>query len=394
MSFPRTSSFPTVCTFASHVFWTRNPNIPKFCIGSPIPSTQQRQAGSCWTSPQILAWTSEPLCLGPNPSFWFFLFVVLTTTALNSPSYRSGNLGSTILSSATFSTVEKGFWRNRPWTLMLGLATLWRRAKHKFTPQVVKDILASERFQNRLELWDRIPKPGSKPPRCYARVLGVLPFAMHFVVLATTFRSPIVLCPYRHSMHPSTGGKESQHLALPPWKHRGPLVLTFKSLSNNSFANGTFRFWLTRFLATSPHSRPSLSNMLRFLISSATTNRPSRCDLPISTSSAAARIGLSTRKHPSIRVTLTGYYQDPYLQAFFLKNLPSLRRALFWTRCSRPRRIIKPPSPKAYGHGPIATAFRPWSMPRNHVSDLAHLLWQQHTNHLTHHITKSTINAV
>ena len=34
-----------------------------------------------------------------------------------------------------------------------GLATLWRRSKHKFTPQVVKDILASERFQHRLELW-------------------------------------------------------------------------------------------------------------------------------------------------------------------------------------------------------------------------------------------------
>ena len=34
-----------------------------------------------------------------------------------------------------------------------GLATLWRRAKHKFTPQLVRDILASERFQNRLELW-------------------------------------------------------------------------------------------------------------------------------------------------------------------------------------------------------------------------------------------------
>ena len=33
-------------------------------------------------------------------------------------------------------------------------------------------------------------------------------------------------------------------------------------------------------------------------------------------------------------------------------------------------------------------------MPRNHISDLAHLLWQQHTNHLTHHITKSMINAL
>ena len=34
-----------------------------------------------------------------------------------------------------------------------GLATLCRRSKHKNTPQVAKDILASERFQHRLELW-------------------------------------------------------------------------------------------------------------------------------------------------------------------------------------------------------------------------------------------------
>ena len=33
-----------------------------------------------------------------------------------------------------------------------GLATLWRRAKHKFTPTLVRQILTSERFQNRLEL--------------------------------------------------------------------------------------------------------------------------------------------------------------------------------------------------------------------------------------------------
>jgi hypothetical protein len=42
-----------------------------------------------------------------------------------------------------------------------GLATFWRRSKHKFTPQVVKDILASERFPHRLELWTIIHALGS-----------------------------------------------------------------------------------------------------------------------------------------------------------------------------------------------------------------------------------------
>jgi len=37
-----------------------------------------------------------------------------------------------------------------------GLASLWRKAKHKFTPKVVRDILTSNRFQSRLELWQII----------------------------------------------------------------------------------------------------------------------------------------------------------------------------------------------------------------------------------------------
>ena len=42
-----------------------------------------------------------------------------------------------------------------------GLATLWRRTKHKFTPTLVRQILTSERFQNRLELWTIIHALGS-----------------------------------------------------------------------------------------------------------------------------------------------------------------------------------------------------------------------------------------
>ena len=41
------------------------------------------------------------------------------------------------------------------------LATLWRRARHKFTPQIVRQILSSSRFQNRLEMWTIIHALGS-----------------------------------------------------------------------------------------------------------------------------------------------------------------------------------------------------------------------------------------
>ena len=42
-----------------------------------------------------------------------------------------------------------------------GLATLWRRSRHKFTPDIVRKILSSTRFQNRLELWTIIHDLGS-----------------------------------------------------------------------------------------------------------------------------------------------------------------------------------------------------------------------------------------
>ena len=130
--------------------------------------------------------------------------------------------------------------------------------------------------------------------------------------------------------------------------------------------------------------------MPRFWINSATINRLSRCGLPISMSSAVARIGLSTRRHPSIRVTLTGYYQDLSLLAFSPKNLPSLRRALL-------NKVF--PTKKDY-QATLTQGLRVWtkrkglpSRPNNHISDLVHHLWQQHTNHLTHHITKSTFDG-
>ena len=42
-----------------------------------------------------------------------------------------------------------------------GMATLWRRARHRFTPTVIKAILASDRFQSRLQLWNLIHDLGS-----------------------------------------------------------------------------------------------------------------------------------------------------------------------------------------------------------------------------------------
>ena len=39
--------------------------------------------------------------------------------------------------------------------------SIWRSARHRFTPKVVKDLLASDRFQHRLQLWHLIHDLGS-----------------------------------------------------------------------------------------------------------------------------------------------------------------------------------------------------------------------------------------
>ena len=117
-----------------------------------------------------------------------------------------------------------------------GLATLWRRAKHKFTPKLVRQILTSERFQNRLELWTIIHALGSNTRArfeqtkmlrsndggltlCYVSGDGVYlahylpkqvsPFAMLSVVWQTTSRSPSAPCHFMQSIRPSNGGKEN-----------------------------------------------------------------------------------------------------------------------------------------------------------------------------------------
>ena len=101
-----------------------------------------------------------------------------------------------------------------------GFATLWRRAKHKFNPQVVKDILASDRFQNRLELWTIIHSLGSNTKARFEqtkmlRSNEVLPIAIHYVGWQTIFRSHTAHSLSRPSTHPYGGGRESRPHAPP-----------------------------------------------------------------------------------------------------------------------------------------------------------------------------------
>ena len=64
-----------------------------------------------------------------------------------------------------------------------GMATLWRRARHRFTPTAIKAILTSNRFQNRLHfgisftIWAPTRRPDLTPPDCFVLKKGVFIFA-------------------------------------------------------------------------------------------------------------------------------------------------------------------------------------------------------------------------
>jgi hypothetical protein len=69
-----------------------------------------------------------------------------------------------------------------------GLATLWRRAKHKFTPKLVRQILTSERFQNRLELWTIIHASGSKTKAKFEQTKMLNPMMEDLLTLCYALR--------------------------------------------------------------------------------------------------------------------------------------------------------------------------------------------------------------
>lgn len=104
-----------------------------------------------------------------------------------------------------------------------GLASLWRTSKHKFTPKVVRDILASDRFQSRLELWQIIHALGSnikarsRPPRCFD--LTMVASLCATCSEASTFElqhpGAIPNSHFRQLMPPSNGGKGSTLHVLP-----------------------------------------------------------------------------------------------------------------------------------------------------------------------------------
>ena len=114
----------------------------------------QLQIGASWIGPSLLEGARQPVHLGSHSSLH-------GKSGLSLIQEWQPRVNYTFI--CQFFHPRKGILKKPAMNTnaQFGLATLWRRPKHKFAPQVVKDILASERFQHRLELWTIIHSLGT-----------------------------------------------------------------------------------------------------------------------------------------------------------------------------------------------------------------------------------------
>ena len=129
-----------------------------------------------------------------------------------------------------------------------GLATLWRRARHRFTPRIVNHIILSDRFQNRLTMWKMIHSLGSntlsrfETTRFLRSNEGGLTMCYALRRLAQNIQEPFrSLAYYRQSILPFDGGRESPPLESVPCELLGFFPLTWKKTFDVSFDPGTLR---------------------------------------------------------------------------------------------------------------------------------------------------------
>ena len=158
---------------------------------SEISSTHQGPTCPGRTCPTVLAWTWQPLHLGTHSHLHRSFRLSQSWNGHHHPSSKNGNHDSTILSSVKKPAMNTN--------AQFGLATLWRRAKHKFTPHLVRSILNG--FKT---VWDSGPsytswgptlRPDSNKPNCCVPTTVALLSAMPSVDLPTTPRSLSVPCP-------------------------------------------------------------------------------------------------------------------------------------------------------------------------------------------------------
>ena len=279
-----------------------------------------------------------------------------------------------------------------------GLATLWRRAKHKFTPKLVRQVLTSSRFQNRLELWTIVHALGSNTKARFEQTKMlrsndgglILCYALR---LANNTQEPfrtLSLTAIDASIKWWHGKPAPRASALrAPW-----------SLSPNlqSQLRKFLRQWHLQMLDHQvPCHTPSFKTV--FIKHAAVLDILCNHKQAIedwSTSNPALCCCKSWSCYKSAALNPS----DPHwvLSGSLLHSLLPPELAVI-AEGSLSNKLVFP-SKKEY-HNQMRLGFKTWtkknglpSMPQANISDFCHHLWSEHTQQITNHITKSSINQL
>ena len=279
-----------------------------------------------------------------------------------------------------------------------GLATLWRRAKHKFTPQLVRQVLTSSRFQNRLELWTIVHALGSNTKARFEQTKmlrsndGGLLLCYALRRIANNTQEPfrtLSLTAIDATIKWWQGKPAPRASALrAPW---------FLSPNLQSQLKKFLRQWHLQML---DHQVPCHTSSFKtvFIKHSAV--------LDILCNHKQAIEDWST-SNPAICCckSWSGYKKaalnpsDPHwvLSGSLLHSLLPPELAVI-AEGSLLNKVF--PSKKEY-FNQMRLAIKTWtkknglpSMPQASISDLCHHLWSEHTQQVTNHITKSSINQL
>ena len=279
-----------------------------------------------------------------------------------------------------------------------GLATLWRRSRHKFTPELVRKVLSSSRFQNRLELWTIIHALGSNTKARFEHIKllrsndGGLTMCYALRRLANNIQEPfrtLSLGAIDATIKWWKGKPAPKASALrAPWSLTPDLHRKLKQF---------LRSWHHKMIEYQvPCHLPSfktvfikhaavldqLCNHKQAIIDWSTNNPPVCCCKSWSKYKAAA---LNPQEdHWVLSGSLLHSLLPPSL-AVIAEG--SLSNKVF-------------PSKKEYLNQ-LHHGLRQWtkrnglpSMPAKDIENFGNQLWQEHHRHITHHITKSSITQL
>ena len=279
-----------------------------------------------------------------------------------------------------------------------GLATLWRRAKHQFTPQLVRQVLTSSRFQNRLELWTIVHALGSNTKARFEQTKmlrsndGGLLLCYALRRLANNTQEPfrtLSLTAIDASIKWWHGKPAPRASALrAPWSLSPNLQSQLKKF---------LRQWHIQMLDHQvPCHTPSFKTVFikhAAVLDILCNHKQAIEDWSTSNPAICCCKSWSGYKHAALNPS------DPHwvLSGSLLHSLLPPELAVI-AEGSLSNKVF--PSKKEY-HNQMRLAVKTWtkknglpSMPQASITDLCHHLWSEHTQQITNHITKSSINQL